>query len=70
MSPSRVAETLAHGLAADPIFCDLLANLHLHLEREVDLDRLSRSGGPAPLAKCRWRMRSSRRCRRWGARAH
>ena len=40
MSPSRVAETLAHGLAADPIFCDLLANLHLHLEHEVDLDKV------------------------------
>jgi hypothetical protein len=23
-----------------PAFCDLLANLHLHLEREVDLDRV------------------------------
>ncbi len=31
MSLSRVAETLANGLAADPLFCDLLANLHLHL---------------------------------------
>ncbi|BBZ11607.1 TetR family transcriptional regulator [Mycobacterium branderi] len=40
MSPSRVAETLATGLAADPLFCDLLANLHLHLEHEVDLDRV------------------------------
>ncbi len=40
MSPSRVAETLANGLAADPLFCDLLANLHLHLEHEVDLDRV------------------------------
>jgi Tetracyclin repressor-like, C-terminal domain len=40
MSPSRVAETLAHALAPDPLFCDLLANLHLHLEREVDLDRV------------------------------
>ena len=38
MSPSRVADTLANGLAADPLFCDLLANLHLHLEHEVDLD--------------------------------
>lgn len=38
MSPSRVSETLASGLAADPLFCDLLANLHLHLEHEVDLD--------------------------------
>jgi AcrR family transcriptional regulator len=40
MSPSRVAEALANGLAADPLFCDLLANLHLHLEHEVDLDRV------------------------------
>ena len=40
MSPSRVAETLANGLAADPLFCDLLANLHLHLEHEMDLDRV------------------------------
>lgn len=40
MSPARVAETLANGLAADPLFCDLLANLHLHLEHEVDVDRV------------------------------
>lgn len=40
MSPSRVAETLANGLAADPLFCDLLANLHLHLEHEVNIDRV------------------------------
>jgi AcrR family transcriptional regulator len=40
MSPSRVADTLANGLAADPLFCDLLANLHLHLEHEVDLERV------------------------------
>ncbi|QUR66209.1 TetR family transcriptional regulator [Mycobacterium spongiae] len=40
MSSSRVAETLANGLAADPLFCDLLANLHLHLEHEVDVDRV------------------------------
>ncbi len=40
MSPLRVAETLANGLAADPLFCDLLANLHLHLEHEVDLHRV------------------------------
>lgn len=31
---------LANGLAADPLFCDLLANLHLHLEQEVDVDRV------------------------------
>jgi AcrR family transcriptional regulator len=40
MSPARVAETLADGLAADPLFCDLLANLALHLEHEVDLERV------------------------------
>lgn len=40
MSPLRVAETLAHGLAADPLFCDLLANLHLHLEHEVEVGRV------------------------------
>jgi AcrR family transcriptional regulator len=39
-SPARVAETLGAGLAADPLFCDLLANLHLHLEHEVDADRV------------------------------
>jgi AcrR family transcriptional regulator len=40
MTPARVAETLANGLAADPLFCDLLANLHLHLEHEVDIERV------------------------------
>jgi Tetracyclin repressor-like, C-terminal domain len=40
MAPSRVAETLASSLVADPPFCDLLANLHLHPEHEVDLDRV------------------------------
>lgn len=40
MSPERVAETLADALAADPLFCDLLANQHLHLEHEVDVDRV------------------------------
>ena len=39
-SPARVAETLANGLAADPLFCDLLSNLHLHLEHEVEIDRV------------------------------
>jgi hypothetical protein len=38
MPPSRTAETLANGLAADPLFCDLLINLPLHLKREVDLE--------------------------------
>jgi AcrR family transcriptional regulator len=40
MSQPRVAETLANGLASDPLFCDLLANLHLHLEHEVHIDRV------------------------------
>lgn len=39
-TPSRIAETLASALAEDPLFCDLLANLHLHLEHEVDVERV------------------------------
>ena len=38
MAPSRTAATSADGLAADPLFCDLVANLPLHLKREVDLE--------------------------------
>ena len=40
MSPARVADALASGLAADPLFCDLLANLHVHLEHEVELEQV------------------------------
>jgi len=40
MSPPEVAEILANSLAADPLFCDLLANLHLHLEHEVEPERV------------------------------
>ena len=40
MSPSRAAKTLANGVAADAFFCDVLANLHLHLEHKVDLERV------------------------------
>jgi hypothetical protein len=40
ISPSRTAKTLANGLAADPLFGDLLANLHLHLKHKVDLERV------------------------------
>lgn len=40
MSPARVAATLTGGLAADPLFCDMLANLHLHLEHEVDAEHV------------------------------
>lgn len=39
-SPSRIAGTLAEALADDPLFCDLLANLHLHLEHEVGAERV------------------------------
>jgi hypothetical protein len=45
MAPSRTVETLANGVAADPLFCDLLANLLLHLELEVDLERVIEIGG-------------------------
>lgn len=40
MSPAWVAETLVNGLADDPLFCDMLANLHLHLQHEVDAERV------------------------------
>ncbi|MGB5796407.1 MAG: TetR family transcriptional regulator [Mycolicibacter algericus] len=40
MSPEQVVEILVSGLAADPLFCDLLSNLHLHLEHEVDAERV------------------------------
>ena len=40
LSPPRVAEILANALVADPLFCDLLANLHLHLEHEVEPERV------------------------------
>jgi AcrR family transcriptional regulator len=39
-TPRRVAEILAETLAADPLFCDLLANIALHLEHEVSIDRV------------------------------
>ena len=45
VAPSRTVETLANGLAADPLFRDLLADLLLHLEREVDLERVVEIGG-------------------------
>jgi hypothetical protein len=40
MAPSRTVETLANGLAAAPLLRDLLANLLLHLEHKVDLERV------------------------------
>jgi hypothetical protein len=44
MSPSRVPKTLAKGLAADPFFGDLLASLHLHIKRQVGLQRAVEGG--------------------------
>lgn len=40
VSPSRMTKTLANGLAAGPLFCDVLANLHLHLQHEVEVERV------------------------------
>ncbi|MDX3854338.1 TetR/AcrR family transcriptional regulator [Streptomyces sp. AK02-01A] len=39
-TPREVAEALARGLDADPLFCDLLANVFLHLEHDVDAERV------------------------------
>jgi hypothetical protein len=36
----RVGDVDRRGQPADPLFCDLLANLHLHLEHEVDVERV------------------------------
>jgi len=36
----RWSNTVSDKLADDPLFCDLLANLHLHLEHEVDAERV------------------------------
>ncbi|MEU3982870.1 TetR family transcriptional regulator [Streptomyces sp. NPDC026672] len=48
--PQRLATVLAATLAADPLFCDLLANVPLHLEHEVAVDRVidfkKRTGRP------------------------
>ena len=35
VSPAALAGVLAAALASDPLFCDLLANVPLHLEHEV-----------------------------------
>jgi hypothetical protein len=44
MSLSRVPQTLANSLAADPLFCGVLASLHLHLEHKVDRERVVEKG--------------------------
>ena len=49
MSPSRVAETFANGLAADQLFGDLLVNFACTSNTRLISTGLSRSGGPAPL---------------------
>jgi AcrR family transcriptional regulator len=40
VSPSALTEILVSGLSADPLFCDLLANVPLHLEHDVDVERV------------------------------
>jgi len=41
ISRSRAAKMLANRTAPDAFFCDVLANLHRHLEDEVDLERIA-----------------------------
>jgi hypothetical protein len=41
VTASTVAETLASALDADPLFCDLLANVPLRLEHDVDVERVA-----------------------------
>ncbi|WP_327238318.1 TetR/AcrR family transcriptional regulator [Streptomyces sp. NBC_01317] len=41
VTPAAVAGVLARALDADPLFCDLLANVPLHLEHEVDVERVT-----------------------------
>ncbi|GII52725.1 transcriptional regulator [Planotetraspora thailandica] len=40
VNAAELARTLVATLAADPLFCDLLANVPLHLEHEVTVDRV------------------------------
>jgi len=40
VSPAGLAAVMADALAADPLFCDLLANVPLHLEHEVPAARV------------------------------
>ncbi|MFJ2647637.1 TetR family transcriptional regulator [Streptomyces sp. NPDC087420] len=41
VTPAAVAEVLARALEADPLFCDLLANVPVHLEHDVDIERVT-----------------------------
>jgi len=38
VSPAELAAVLVMALSADPLFCDLLANVPLHLEHDVPLE--------------------------------
>lgn len=38
--PAQVGRIMAEHFADDPLFCDLLVNLSLHLEREVDVGQV------------------------------
>ncbi|MCI2421407.1 hypothetical protein MOQ72_28625 [Saccharopolyspora sp. K220] len=40
VSPAELAGILTATLASDPLLCDLLANVPLHLEHDVDVDRV------------------------------
>jgi AcrR family transcriptional regulator len=40
VTPGELAEVLATTLAADPLLCDLLANVPLHLEHDVDVEQV------------------------------
>ena len=41
MSPSRAAKILLNRTAPDVVSSDALANLHLHLEHKIDLERIA-----------------------------
>jgi AcrR family transcriptional regulator len=40
LAAAELGEAVARSLLADPLLCDLLANVPLHLEREVTVDRV------------------------------
>jgi AcrR family transcriptional regulator len=40
VTPPALAGVMAEALAGDPLFCDLLANVPLHLEHEVAVERV------------------------------
>jgi AcrR family transcriptional regulator len=40
VTPAELAQVLATTLASDSLFCDLLANVPLHLEHDVEVERV------------------------------